>query len=174
MNDFDELDLDAMGVDPTLYADPNMATMDPAAGAALAAMLMGMMAFFVIFGLIFYVYMSLCLMKIAQKTNTENAWLAWIPIANVVLMIQIAKRPMWWIILMFIPLANIVVGIIIWMDLAEAVKKERWWGILMIVPVVSFIVPGYLAFSKSEAGSAGESKTEGRKDGVNPGNVDLD
>jgi hypothetical protein len=93
-----------------------------------------------------YVYMSLALQTIAQKTNTENAWLAWIPIANIILMLNIARKPIWWIILFLIPIANIVVAILVWMAIAEARGKPNWWGILMIVPVVNLIVPGYLAW----------------------------
>jgi len=95
----------------------------------------------------FYIYVALALQTIAQKTNTENGWLAWIPIVNIVLMCNIAKKPVWWIILCLIPLVNIVIFIILWMGIAEARNKPSWWGILMIVPVVSLIVPGYLAWS---------------------------
>src|SRR5215475_15067755 len=62
-----------------------------------------------------YVYMALALQTIANKTNTENAWLAWIPIVNIILMLNIAKKPIWWIILFFIPLVNIVMAIMVWM-----------------------------------------------------------
>ena len=79
--------------------------------------------------------MALALQTIAKKTNTENAWWAWIPIANIILMLNIAKKPLWWIILFFIPLVNLVM-IVLCMAIAEAVKKPNWWGILMIVPVV--------------------------------------
>ena len=95
-----------------------------------------------------YVYMAVCLMIIANKTgHTENSWFAWIPILNIILMLQVADKPIWWIILLLIPLVNIVMGIIIWMAIAEARGKESWWGILMIIPVVGLIVPGVLAFS---------------------------
>ena len=106
--------------------------------------------FFVIFCivfLVFYVYHALALQTIAQKTNTENAWFAWIPILNVILMINIAKKPIWWIILFFIPLANIVIWVLLWMGIAEARNKPNWWGILTIIPVVNVIVPGYLAWA---------------------------
>jgi hypothetical protein len=42
---------------------------------------------------------------------------------------------------------NLVIGIIVWMAIAEARGKPSWWGILLIVPVVNIIVPGSLAFS---------------------------
>lgn len=102
---------------------------------------------YLVFIAVFYVYLALTLQTIARKTNTENGWLAWIPIVNIVLMCNIAKKPVWWIILFFIPLVNLVIGIILWMGIAEARNKPGWWGILLIVPVVGIIVPGYLAWS---------------------------
>ncbi len=94
-----------------------------------------------------YVYIAMALMTIADKTNTENGWLAWIPIVNIVLMLMIAKKPIWWLILFFIPIVNIVMAVLVWMGIAEARNKPNWWGILMIVPVVNLVVPGYLAWA---------------------------
>lgn len=102
---------------------------------------------FFLFLAVLYVYTSLALMTIATKTNTANGWLAWIPIANLFLMFNIAQKPAWWFILCLIPLVNLVIFIIIWMAIAEARHKPNWWGIVMIVPVVGIIVPGYLAWS---------------------------
>jgi len=121
-------------------------SMPPGAGGALA-LLAGMMVFIWIFMLAFYVYLALALQTIAKKTNTPNAWWAWIPIINVILMLNIAKKPIWWIILCLIPFVNIIIFIILWMGVAEARNKPSWWGILVIVPVVNLIVPGYLAWS---------------------------
>jgi hypothetical protein len=107
--------------------------------------------FILIFWLILavlYVYVALSLQTIAQKTNTENAWLAWIPIANIVLMCNIAKKPVWWIILCLIPLVGIVIYILLWMGIAEARNKPNWWGIMVIVPIMNLIMPGYLAWSE--------------------------
>jgi len=73
--------------------------------------------------------------------------IAWIPIANIVLMLNIAKKPIWWIILFFIPIVSLVMAIIVWMAVAEARGKPNWWGILLIVPVVGLAVPGYLAWA---------------------------
>ncbi len=98
--------------------------------------------------LVFYVYLSYSLYVIAQKTgHSDNAWLAWIPIVNLFLTLQIAGEPGWWFILFLIPIVNIVIGVIVWMKIAVARNKPDWWGILLIVPFVNFIVPGYLAFS---------------------------
>jgi len=107
----------------------------------------GMLLFILVLAAACYVYFALALSTIATKTNTENPWLAWIPIANVVLMLNIAKKPVWWIILFLIPFVSIVIAIIVWMGVAEARGKPNWWGILLIVPVAGLIVPGYLAWA---------------------------
>jgi hypothetical protein len=130
----------------SLLAAGSVFAQDEHRAAAIAAAT-GMLLFFLVFAVAAYVYTSLALQTIAQKTNTENPWLAWIPIVNIVLMLNIAKKPIWWIILCFVPGVNIVVGIIVWMAVAEARNKPNWWGILIIVPVVGLIVPGYLAWS---------------------------
>ena len=112
-----------------------------------AALSGGLLMFVVVLGLGFYVYMALALQTIATKTGTANDWLAWIPIANLFLMLSVAKKPMWWFILFLIPLVGAVMAIIVWMAIAEARGKPNWWGILMIVPVANFVVPGYLAWA---------------------------
>ncbi|MBN1233205.1 MAG: hypothetical protein JXA60_07625 [Candidatus Coatesbacteria bacterium] len=99
-------------------------------------------------GLVFYCYYSYCLMVIANKLGIENSWLAWIPIANIYIMVQCAEKPIWWIVLFFIPCVNIAAGVMVWMVIAERLGKPSWWGIMMVVPGVNVIVPGYLAFSE--------------------------
>jgi hypothetical protein len=94
-----------------------------------------------------YVYMALALQTIATKTKTENPWLAWIPVVNLVLMLNIGRKPLWWLLLMLIPLVNVVVAIMVWMAIAEARGKPGWWGIVLILPLIGIIVPGYLAWS---------------------------
>ena len=73
--------------------------------------------------------------------------LGWIPIGNLVLWANIARKPYWWGLLCLAPFAGMVFMALLWMDIAEARKKPYWWGVLSIVPVVSLIVPGYLAWS---------------------------
>jgi hypothetical protein len=115
--------------------------------AVQTALAMSFLMFGLVFGLAVYVYFALALQTIATKTRTENSWLAWIPIANIVLMLNVARKPIWWILLFLIPLVNIVMAVIVWMAVAEARNKPNWWGILTIVPLVNLIVPGYLAWS---------------------------
>ncbi len=130
----------------TLLSAGGVFAQDDHRAAAIAAA----SAFFIVFWILLiavYVYMALAIQTNAQKTHNENAWLAWIPIVNIVLLLNIAKKPIWWFLLFLIPLVNIVIAVIVWMGVAEARNKPNWWGILIIVPVVGIIVPGYLAWS---------------------------
>jgi hypothetical protein len=95
-----------------------------------------------------YAYFAFSLMTIANKLGEENSWWAWVPILNVLLMLQIADKPIWWFILFLIPIVNVIVAIMVWMAIAEARGFPSWWGILIIVPFVNVIVPGYLAFAE--------------------------
>lgn len=94
-----------------------------------------------------YVYLALVLQKLSQRTGRGTPWWGWVPILNVLLMLEVADKPLWWFILMLIPIVNIVIAVIVWMKIAEAVNKPNWWGILILVPIVNVIVPGYLAWS---------------------------
>ncbi|MFC1906703.1 DUF5684 domain-containing protein [Chloroflexota bacterium] len=100
-----------------------------------------------LWSLLAYVWLALCLFIIANKTNTRNAVLAWIPIANLYLMCKIARKPGWWTILYFIPLLNLVVLVVVWMEIAKARNQSSWVGILIIIPGANVIVPGILAFA---------------------------
>jgi hypothetical protein len=136
-----------VGIAPLLLPVVASAQRDDGPSALPFALGAGMIGFFLLCALALYIYIALALQTIAQKTNTDNGWMAWIPIVNIVLMLNIARKPVWWIILFFIPLVSIVMAIIVWMGVAEARGKPNWWGILMIVPLVGLIVPGYLAWS---------------------------
>jgi hypothetical protein len=45
------------------------------------------------------------LFLIAKKTNTSLPWLAFIPIAQIILALNIARKPIWWILLFLLPVS---------------------------------------------------------------------
>ncbi len=110
----------------------------------LAVMFSGLWS---LLSLAIYAYVAFCLYTIAKKTNTENPWLAWIPIANIVLACQIAGKPWWWVFFFFIPIANVVFAILVMWRIAEIRNKPGWLGILMIVPIANLVVCGIIAFA---------------------------
>lgn len=109
----------------------------------------GFVLFLLLFVVVIYVYYAVVFQRMARKLNIADDWFAWIPILNLVLLLRIANRPIWWILLLFIPLVQIIINIIIWMDVSKGMGKPEWWGVLMIFPGVNLVVMGYLAFSDS-------------------------
>jgi len=109
--------------------------------------------FWIISGFVFTflacVFIALCVQLIANKTGTKDGWFAWIPVLNLYLMCRIANKPIWWILLCFIPVINVVVFVILWCEISKARQKPAWFGIvIMLVPIIGFIFIGLLAFSK--------------------------
>jgi hypothetical protein len=120
--------------------------------------IIGLIAAFILIGVLVliavYIYTSIALMTIAKKTKTKYAWLAWIPIANLYLIVKTAKLPWQYLFLMllvFIPgIGGLVcAGLMIWWfwRIAEVRKLPGWLGILMIIPVINLVVLGILAWS---------------------------
>ena len=94
-----------------------------------------------------YLFFAYCLVVISQKTGRGTSWWGWVPILNVLLMLQIAGKPMWWIVLMLIPIVNFVIFIIVWLGILEARGKPKWIVILLFVPLVNIGVLPYIAFA---------------------------
>jgi membrane-associated HD superfamily phosphohydrolase len=119
--------------------------MSPAMGAG------AMIVFFVIY-IAIYVFFAYALAKLAQKLGhpfNTSLIMALIPIANIILLLQLAAKPLWWIILLLIPLVNIVILVMVWMAIAEKRGKPGWWGVLMLVPIANIIVFCILCFGSS-------------------------
>ena len=109
---------------------------------------------FLVFGLVIYVYFSICLMIIANKTGTPGAILAWIPVLNLYLMVRIAGRPGYWLIPLLIPILGLPFFIVLWMDFSRKRGRPSWLGLLMVVPPINLIIPALLA-----AGGNAQSRT---------------
>lgn len=124
-----------------------MPQMDPAVGAGLG---IGILIVY----LVVYVFFAYCLAKIAEKLgqpfNTALI-MALIPIANIILILQLAAKPLWWIILLIIPIVNIIILAIVWMAICERRGMNKFMGLLMFVPIANFVVLYLLAFGKSGA-----------------------
>jgi len=117
----------------------------------LAGVTMAVMVFALIIGIAVYVFFALSLMNVAKKTKTPNAWFAWIPILNILLMLNIAKLPWWYIFYLLLPLipfigyiAALAVFMYIFWKVAEAVNKPGWYALLTLIPIVGIFISWYL------------------------------
>ena len=80
------------------------------------------------------IVIALCLFIIVAlwrvfKKAGHPGWGILIPIYNVYLLLLIAGRPDWWIILYFIPLVNFIVAIIVNIDIAKNFGKDAAFGL---------------------------------------------
>jgi len=85
---------------------------------------------------------------IAQKVGVDLAWLAFVPIANLYILVKCAGKPGWWLILMLIPLVNIVIWLLVSLGVAHQRGKSALWGVLFFIPCTHPIALAYLGLSK--------------------------
>ena len=62
------------------------------------------------------------LWKLFEKAG-KPGWAAIIPIYNVVVILEMVGKPVWWIVLFIVPIANFVVAFLIAVELA---KVKKW------------------------------------------------
>jgi len=97
-----------------------------------------------------YAYVAFTQFKIAQKCGcSDSAWWARIPIMNTFLLFKMAGKPNWWFVLCLIPLVNIFVFAVLWIETAKAIGQSALMGFLVLIPILNFIALGVLAFSGS-------------------------
>ena len=85
--------------------------------------------------------------KIFKKAG-KPGWASLIPIYNIIVLFQIAKKSPWLTVLMFIPIVNIIVMIILTREIARNFGKDIGFTVCLIVlPIVFFPI---LAYGKSE------------------------
>ena len=119
--------------------------------AAVAAMGLGMMVFVVfalLIGLAVYVFFCFCCKRICEKCGVNPGVLIWIPIVQLVPLLQAAKMPVWMIILYLIPIVSLIVCIVMWVKICQARGKSGWLVILLFIPIANIIFIPYLAFSE--------------------------
>src|SRR5437868_3514479 len=73
---------------------------------------------FMLVSLAIVLLMVASMWKVFQKAG-EPGWAAIIPLYNIVVLLKIAGKPVWWFLLFLIPLVNLVVAIIVTLSLAK-------------------------------------------------------
>ena len=104
-------------------------------------------------GLFLIIWLAMIVLVIAGFWKTfakagKPGWGAIIPIYNVILLLDIAGRPIWWIILFFIPFVNFVVCIIVGIDVARNFGKGAGFGLGLAI--FSFIFYPILGFGDAQ------------------------
>jgi hypothetical protein len=96
-----------------------------------------------IIGLLIALLVIVAMWKVFTKAG-QPGWASIIPIYNLYVWCKIVGRPGWWIILMFIPLVNFIIAIILSIDLAKSFGKGAGFGIgLALLGIIFWPILGF-------------------------------
>ncbi|MBN2161246.1 MAG: signal peptidase I [Spirochaetes bacterium] len=92
------------------------------------------------------IQIALCILAIAGmwkvfEKSGKPGWAAIIPIYNLIIIIQIVRKPIWWIFLCLL----IIPIFILAADLAECFGKSKVWGVFLLgfFPFIGFPILGF-------------------------------
>ncbi len=79
----------------------------------------------------------------------KPGWACLIPFYNIFILLEIVSKPWWWLLLMFIPVVNIIIAVIVSLELAKVFGKGTGFGIgifflaFIFVPILAFTDASY-------------------------------
>jgi hypothetical protein len=110
---------------------------DAAGGAAMILMLLYLAL----------IVLMLASMWVIYAKAGKPGWAAIIPIYNIIVLLEIVGRPIWWILLWLVPCVNVVVAIVVVIDLAKSFGKDVAFAIgLLLLGIVFYPI---LAFGSA-------------------------
>jgi len=122
----------------------NLASSDIIGGALLGSMIVLGLTIVLITLLALYVYSSLAWYTIAKKLNYKYPWLAWIPIVNIVLALELGGFHWAWIFLIFIPILGWIALFIILIIAKWYIYEKRnypgWFSLAILIPKIGFML----------------------------------
>lgn len=93
------------------------------------------------------ILMVVSMWKVFAKAG-KPGWASIIPIYNTIVMLQIARKPLWWVLLFFIPVANLVAALLMTHGIAKAFGRSGGFTIgLFLLPIIFYPI---LAFGDSQ------------------------
>ncbi|MBI2794449.1 MAG: signal peptidase I [Ignavibacteria bacterium] len=127
-------------------------------------MLMAMVVVFFI-PIVAYLFIGFCLGKVFEKAG-KPLWAGFIPVYNLILLLEIVGRPIWWAAFYLIPILGWIfvpiITVILCIDLAKSFGKDTLWGVLtaffgiVMIPIMAFSKDiQYVGPSVAPQGAAG-------------------
>jgi hypothetical protein len=105
----------------------------------------GVILYFIIllFSMAIAAFTLVCMWRIYTKAG-KPGWAALVPFYNTLVALELLGRPWWWLLLMFVPLANVVISIIMTFDYAKSFGKSIGFGFgllflsIIFIPILAF------------------------------------
>ncbi len=92
-----------------------------------------------IFILIIQVIHFLGTWKLYVKAG-RKAWEAAVPIYNGVVLMKIINRPWWWVLLLFIPIINLLMFPVVWVETIRSFGKNKIWDTWLAILTLGFYI----------------------------------
>ena len=81
--------------------------------------------------------------KVFEKARIPG-WKTLIPVYNSILVLRLAGKPDWWVVLLFIPFVDIVLGIYLSIRISECFGKGILFGVgLALLPFIFYPILGF-------------------------------
>ncbi len=103
------------------------------------------------FGLAVYLFYCYCLKRIVERCGEQPGAIIWIPLFQMLPLFRVAKMNPWLILLMLVPVANLIVTIMVWINVLKALGRDSI--MLLVVFLFGFVYIPYLAFSSDRNAS---------------------
>ena len=106
--------------------------------------------------LAFYVYQAITWQRIGRNQKYKYPWLAWIPFANVSMVLEMGGFHWAWIFLILIPILGWIALFVLWIislwRIFEKSNYPGWLGLAQIIPkigsILYLIIIGLVAWKK--------------------------
>lgn len=98
-----------------------------------------------------YLFFCYCYKRICEKAGVDPGVMIWIPIVQMIPVFRAAGMNPWLILTMFIPLVNLIVIVLLFVNLCKALGKSPWLAVMLFIPFLNILLLPYLAFSESAA-----------------------
>lgn len=70
----------------------------------------------------------------------RKAWEAAIPVYNGIVLMQIINRPKWWVLLLFIPIINLLMFPVIWVETIRSFGQNKFWQTWAVILTLGFYI----------------------------------
>ncbi|MDC3238383.1 signal peptidase I [Flavobacteriaceae bacterium] len=115
----------------------------------------------IIFGLVIQVVHFLGTWKL-YKAAGEAPWKALVPVYNAIVLLKIIHRPKWWVLLLFLPVINLMIFMVFWIDTVKHFGKSKTIDSVLAVVTLGFYIyvinyqsdPKYISDKKDISRSA--------------------
>ncbi|UAB75737.1 signal peptidase I [Mesoflavibacter sp. SCSIO 43206] len=91
----------------------------------------------IIFFFIIQLLHGLATWKLYIKAG-RKAWEAFVPVYNAVILMKIINRPWWWTILLFLPIVNLILFPVVWVETARSFNKNSTQDTFLAIVLLGF------------------------------------